>query len=128
MGLHKTNCPAYFADTGYNCLCDVKEIGAKLFDKPNPLADCIRWALDHGYNPFDSTASLPERRNRLYGALNDAHDTRRELLAALEISLDMLNQLLTAAEKGIVPDVSIGFFRNRTEIIEPAIENARGAI
>jgi hypothetical protein len=53
-------------------------------------------------------------------------DAAPDLLAALQVSLDMLNQLLTAAEKNIVPDVSIGFFKNRTEIIEPAIAKATG--
>lgn len=44
-----------------------------------------------------------------------------DLYAALKVSLDMLNQLLKAAEMGLVPDISIGFFKNRTQIIEPAL-------
>lgn len=51
----------------------------------NLLADCIQWALDHGYNPFDSTTSLPARHERLYGALNEQHQIKKELLAALEL-------------------------------------------
>lgn len=51
-----------------------------------------------------------------------------ELLAALKVAENMFNQLLNAAEKGIVPDISVGFFKNRTEIIEPAIAAAEAEI
>ena len=35
------------------------------------ITDCIDWALEHGYNPFDSTHSLPGRRMKIYTAYNE---------------------------------------------------------
>lgn len=32
------------------------------------ITDLIEWALEHGYNPYTSITSLPERRDRLYKA------------------------------------------------------------
>jgi hypothetical protein len=32
------------------------------------ITDLIEWALNHGYNPYTSITSLPERRDRLYKA------------------------------------------------------------
>lgn len=34
------------------------------------VTDCIEWALAHGYNPYNSTVSLPTRREGLYAAYN----------------------------------------------------------
>ena len=36
------------------------------------ITDCIDWALEHGYNPYDSTHSLPVRRMKIYTAYNEA--------------------------------------------------------
>lgn len=45
------------------------------------ITDLIEWALDHGYNPYTSITSLPERRDRLYKAyiaISDQEPLQRE--------------------------------------------------
>ena len=48
------------------------------------ITDLIEWALEHGYNPYTSITSLPERRDRLYWAYlsvidHDALSREREV-------------------------------------------------
>lgn len=45
------------------------------------ITDLIEWALNHGYNPYTSITSLPERRDRLYKAyiaISTTDDLKRE--------------------------------------------------
>lgn len=59
----------------------------------NLLADLIQWALDHGYNPFGSTTSLPVRRDALYGALNDLQDKNKSYSKSLDLAVIFLESL-----------------------------------
>lgn len=51
------------------------------------ITDCMEWALAHGYNPYDSTVSLPSRRAKLYFAYNalTKNNAQPQLLKALKL-------------------------------------------
>jgi hypothetical protein len=35
------------------------------------IAECIQWALDHGYNPFNSTVNTEQRAARMWQAFDE---------------------------------------------------------
>jgi hypothetical protein len=54
------------------------------------MTDLIDWALDHGYNPFSSGTSLPERRAKLYKAYTDISHNKSEINTVIDYKADRI--------------------------------------
>lgn len=86
------------------------------------ITDLIEWALQHGYNPYTSIVSLPERRDRFYKAYIAISVASPDLLALAQTiaqlkqdgeedengnawvmenddAIDTLNELITTARR-----------------------------
>ena len=68
------------------------------------ITDCIDWALEHGYNPFDSTHSLPARRMKIYTAYNEVCKQSTDKLDIIRAAFERITETTYEGDFAKYPD------------------------